>query len=239
MLLYLESFGNPRKFGRIARRVARKKPILAVKSGRSAAGARAASSHTGALLASSDVTVDSLFEQAGVIRTDTLAELFDVAHAARKPAHTVRQARGNRDQRRRAGDHVRGRVRVPRSRGRSIGRRRESRACHVPSAGSRAHESRGHDRDRAGRALPTCRERGGSPSGCRRDHRDLHPAAAHRVGRGCGRHPGGHRRDRRTGPGACRVHDRRGRPRRPELRRGNRARVRVSRRCRSGACASG
>ena len=79
MLLYLESFGNPRKFGRIARRVAREKPILAVKSGRSAAGARAASSHTGALLASSDVTVDSLFEQAGVIRTDTLAELFDVA----------------------------------------------------------------------------------------------------------------------------------------------------------------
>ncbi len=79
MLLYLESFGNPRKFGRIARRVARTKPILAVKSGRSAAGARAASSHTGALLASSDVTVDSLFEQAGVIRTDTLAELFDVA----------------------------------------------------------------------------------------------------------------------------------------------------------------
>ena len=79
MLLYLESFGNPRKFGRIARRVAREKPILAVKSGRSAAGARAASSHTGALLASSDVTVDSLFEQAGVVRTDTLAELFDVA----------------------------------------------------------------------------------------------------------------------------------------------------------------
>jgi acetyl coenzyme A synthetase (ADP forming)-like protein len=79
MLLYLESFGNPRKFGRIARRVARTKPILAVKSGRSAAGARAASSHTGALLASSDVTVDSLFGQAGVVRTDTLAELFDVA----------------------------------------------------------------------------------------------------------------------------------------------------------------
>jgi len=78
-LLYLESFGNPRRFARIARRVGRRKPIVAVKSGRSAAGARASSSHTGALLAASDVTVDALFRQAGVIRTDTLAELFDVA----------------------------------------------------------------------------------------------------------------------------------------------------------------
>ena len=79
ILLYLESFGNPRKFARIAPRVARSKPIVAVKSGRSAAGARATSSHTGALISASDVTVDSLFRQAGVIRTDTLAELFDVA----------------------------------------------------------------------------------------------------------------------------------------------------------------
>jgi acetyl coenzyme A synthetase (ADP forming)-like protein len=78
-LLYLESFGNPRKFARVARRFARRKPILAVKSGRSAAGAKATSSHTGALLAASDVTVDALFHQAGVIRTDTLHELFDVA----------------------------------------------------------------------------------------------------------------------------------------------------------------
>jgi len=76
-VLYLESFGNPRKFARVARRVSRRKPILAVKSGRSAAGARATSSHTGALLAASDVTVDALFRQAGVTRTDTLAELFD------------------------------------------------------------------------------------------------------------------------------------------------------------------
>ena len=76
-VLYLESFGNPRKFARVARRVSRRKPIVAVKSGRSAAGARATSSHTGALLAASDVTVDALFRQAGVIRTDTLAELFD------------------------------------------------------------------------------------------------------------------------------------------------------------------
>jgi len=77
-LLYLESFGNPRKFARIAPRFARRKPLLAVKSGRSAAGARATSSHTGALLAASDTTVDALFDQAGVIRADTLHDLFSV-----------------------------------------------------------------------------------------------------------------------------------------------------------------
>ena len=78
ILLYLESFGNPIRFSRIARRVARKKPIVAVKSGRSRAGSRAASSHTGAL-AESDRVVDALFRQAGVVRTNTLEELFDVA----------------------------------------------------------------------------------------------------------------------------------------------------------------
>ena len=78
ILLYLESFGNPRKFGRLARRIGRSKPIVAVKSGRSVAGERAASSHTGAL-AAGDVAVDALFRQAGVIRTDTLEELFNVA----------------------------------------------------------------------------------------------------------------------------------------------------------------
>src|SRR5215469_2887233 len=79
VLLYLESFGNPRRFSRVARRVGQKKPILAVKSGRTTAGARATSSHTGAMLATSDVTVDALFAQSGVIRADTLGELFDVA----------------------------------------------------------------------------------------------------------------------------------------------------------------
>jgi acetyl coenzyme A synthetase (ADP forming)-like protein len=79
VLLYVESFGNPRKFSRIARWVGRTKPIVAVKSGRTRAGARAAASHTGALLAASDVTVNALFRQAGVIRVDTLEELFDVA----------------------------------------------------------------------------------------------------------------------------------------------------------------
>jgi acetate---CoA ligase (ADP-forming) len=78
ILLYLESFGNPRKFAQIARRVGRRKPIVAVKSGRSTAGARAASSHTGAR-ATSDALVDTLLRESGVIRTGTLEELFDVA----------------------------------------------------------------------------------------------------------------------------------------------------------------
>lgn len=78
ILLYLESFGNPQKFSRIARRVGRQKPIVAVKGGRSNAGTRAASSHTAAL-ASSDQAVDALFRQTGVVRVDTIEELFDVA----------------------------------------------------------------------------------------------------------------------------------------------------------------
>jgi acetyl coenzyme A synthetase (ADP forming)-like protein len=78
VLLYLESFGNPRKFGRLARRVARSKPIVAMKSGVTGAGARAAGSHTAAL-AGSDEAVSALFDQAGVIRTTTLEELVDVA----------------------------------------------------------------------------------------------------------------------------------------------------------------
>jgi acetyl coenzyme A synthetase (ADP forming)-like protein len=85
ILLYLESFGNPAKFSRIARRISRHKPLVALKSGRSAVGARAAASHTGAL-AASDAFVDALFHQSGVIRTDTVTELFDVGMLlARQP----------------------------------------------------------------------------------------------------------------------------------------------------------
>ena len=78
VLLYVESFGNPRRFGRLARRVARRKPILALKSGTTATGQRAASSHTAAL-AGSEGAVDALFHQAGVIRATSLEELIDVA----------------------------------------------------------------------------------------------------------------------------------------------------------------
>ncbi len=78
ILLYLESFGNPHKFSRIARRVAAKKPIVVVKSGTTLVGSRAASSHTGAL-ATPEVVSDALFRQAGIIRVDSIEELFDVA----------------------------------------------------------------------------------------------------------------------------------------------------------------
>ena len=88
IVMYTESFGNPRRFGRIARRVGRDKPIVVVKSGRSRSGARAASSHTGSM-ASLDVAVDALFEQSGTIRTDTMVELFNVtALLANQPLPT-------------------------------------------------------------------------------------------------------------------------------------------------------
>ena len=80
ILLYLESFGNPRRFARIARRVGRSKPIVAVKAGRTRAGRRAAGTHTAAL-AASDVAVEALFRQTGVIRAETLQEMLDLATA--------------------------------------------------------------------------------------------------------------------------------------------------------------
>src|SRR6185436_19533059 len=76
--LYVESFGNPRRFARLAREIGREKPIIAVKAGRTNAGSRAAGSHTAAL-AASDVVVDALFRQTGVIRADTIDEMFDLA----------------------------------------------------------------------------------------------------------------------------------------------------------------
>ncbi|HEY0024400.1 MAG TPA: acetate--CoA ligase family protein [Longimicrobium sp.] len=80
ILMYLENFGNPRRFTQLAREITRKKPIIAVKSGRSRAGARAASSHTGAL-AGTDAATDALLRQCGVIRVDTVEEMFDLAMA--------------------------------------------------------------------------------------------------------------------------------------------------------------
>ncbi|HEY3478304.1 MAG TPA: GNAT family N-acetyltransferase [Streptomyces sp.] len=76
-VLYLESFGNPRKFSRLARQLARTRPVLAVRSGSGGTAQRAAASHTAAA-ATPAVTRDALFEQAGVIAVDTVAELVDV-----------------------------------------------------------------------------------------------------------------------------------------------------------------
>lgn len=78
ILLYLESFGNPRRFANLARRIGKKKPILAVKGGRTGAGQRAAGKHTAAR-AADDRIVEAFFEQTGVLRCDTLEEMFDAA----------------------------------------------------------------------------------------------------------------------------------------------------------------
>ena len=80
ILMYLESFGNPQKFTKIAKRISRNKPIIAVKAGRTLAGARATISHTGAL-AGVDVATGALFAQCGVIRVTSIEEMFDVSKA--------------------------------------------------------------------------------------------------------------------------------------------------------------
>ncbi|MFC5911780.1 GNAT family N-acetyltransferase [Streptacidiphilus monticola] len=76
-LLYLESFGNPRKFSRLARRLAAVKPLVVVKGGRFARSVPAGHAH--ALTRIDDSTVDTLFQQAGVVRVDTITELYDTA----------------------------------------------------------------------------------------------------------------------------------------------------------------
>ena len=80
ILMYLESFGNPRKFTHIAKRISKNIPIIAVKAGRTVAGARATISHTGAL-AGMDVATGALFAQCGVIRVTSIEEMFDVSKA--------------------------------------------------------------------------------------------------------------------------------------------------------------
>jgi acetyl coenzyme A synthetase (ADP forming)-like protein len=80
ILMYTEDFGNPQRFRELASRITKRKPIIALKSGRSVVGARAASSHTGAL-AASDAAVEALLGQAGVLRAGSVEELFDMAMA--------------------------------------------------------------------------------------------------------------------------------------------------------------
>jgi len=77
VLLYLESIGNPRKFSRIARRVSRRKPIIAVRSGRTTQGVPMG--HAVRKIGAPQQAVDAMFRQAGVIQVDTLDEMFDVA----------------------------------------------------------------------------------------------------------------------------------------------------------------
>lgn len=79
ILLYLESIPDPQKFREVASRVSKTKPILAIKSGRSSAGAKATASHTGAL-AGDDTTTEGLLASCGVIREYYLRDLFNAAH---------------------------------------------------------------------------------------------------------------------------------------------------------------
>jgi len=80
ILMYLEGFGDGQTFIELAKKISRNKPIIVVKSGRTAAGAQAASSHTGAL-AGTDAAYDALFKQCGVIRANTINEMFNYALA--------------------------------------------------------------------------------------------------------------------------------------------------------------
>jgi acyl-CoA synthetase (NDP forming)/RimJ/RimL family protein N-acetyltransferase len=98
VLLYLESIGNPRKFSRIARRVSRRKPIIAVRSGRTTQGVPMG--HAVRQIAAPPQAVDAMFRQAGVIQVDTLDEMFDVAQlVAHQPLPTGRRVAvvGNSD----------------------------------------------------------------------------------------------------------------------------------------------
>lgn len=85
VVMYLEDIRNARRFMEIARRITteKKKPVIVLKSGRTAEGAKAAASHTGAL-GGSDANYEAAFAQCGVIRVDTMGELFDLATAFSK-----------------------------------------------------------------------------------------------------------------------------------------------------------
>ncbi len=131
--LYLESFGNPRTFAWLAPEVARVKPIVAVKSGRSSAGQRAARESLGGPRQPSTSAVDALFEQAGVIRTDTLEGLFDVACAPCHAAAAGGATGGCGDERGWPGHPIRRRVR---------------------SSGPRASRAHGGHAGASGRFLP-------------------------------------------------------------------------------------
>ena len=113
VLLYLESIGNPRKFSRIARRVSRSKPVIAVRSGRTTQGVPMG--HVVRSIEAPQAAVDAMFRQAGVIQVDTLDEMFDVAQLlAHQPLPRGAAGRRRRQLRRaRAAGRRRGRGQRP------------------------------------------------------------------------------------------------------------------------------
>jgi acyl-CoA synthetase (NDP forming) len=150
--MYLESFGNPRRFPQIAKRVSRKKPILIVKSGRTAEGARAASSHTGAI-AGADVPVSAFLEQCGVLRANTIEELFATAKAldrcplspGKRVAILTNAGGARHPLRRRLCGQRPQHLRVVRACSGSVGG--------LPACGGQHDEPRGHDCVRRARSL--------------------------------------------------------------------------------------
>ena len=136
ILLYIEAIKDARKFMSAARAAARIKPVVVVKSGRMAQGAKAAATHTGAL-AGSDAVYDAAFRRAGVLRVSDLRELFDCAETLGASQIAAGQAAGDPDQWRRH----------RRARGRSAGRTRR--------------HSRRHDARRSGRSSTRCCRRHG------------------------------------------------------------------------------
>ena len=185
--MYLESFGNPRRFLDIARRVGRRKPILMVKAGRTVEGARAASSHTGAL-AGSERAVTALLAQAGVLRVGSIEELLRRRPRARPLRAAGGPPRRHRHQRRRAGDHGHRRSDRAGPDGAGAGRRDAGAARRAAAGGCRPAQPGRHDRLCAGTRLRSGARRGARRS--RRGPRARHPRDASRR-----------RPDRRAGRG--------------------------------------
>ena len=115
ILLYLESFGNPRRFARLARRIGRTKPIVAVKAGRTRGRRRARPAATRRRWRASDIAVDALFHQSGVIRAETIDEMFDIAACLDAQPLPAGPPRRDRHQRRRTRHSRRRRLRSARA----------------------------------------------------------------------------------------------------------------------------
>ena len=108
--MHLEDLKDGRSFAEVAKRVSKKKPIIVLKAGRTAAGAKAAGSHTGAL-AGNDKIYDDVLRQSGVIRAPGLRDMLDFARGIAETAHAQGRERGDHHRRRRFGRAAVGRLR--------------------------------------------------------------------------------------------------------------------------------
>ena len=219
LLLYLESFGNPRRFGRIARRITQDKPIVAVKSGRTAAGQRAASSHTGALLAASRRHRRRAVRARRACCAPRRWGRCSTSRPARAAAAAPRRPRRGAYQRRRPGHPLRRRLRGRGPADRAAVGGDAGAARRGAAAGGLDREPGRHDRLRDRRPV---RALAAHPARGRRRRRggdDLRAAARHARGRGGprdrrrgrGQRPAGARRLARRRHAGVRRHRRRAR----------------------------